>query len=129
MRRALLGAKRPLLKPEEIYQTPEQLEQALQTSELLELNTFKLEGGSASANFSCKALPDLSFKARQESPAAALQTYLSQHEGRVLFTADSTGRREFMLEVLKPFDIIPKVVAKWHGLVHLYKHNVSTCYL
>ena len=107
--------ERPLLKPEEIYQTPEQLEQALQTSELLELNTFKLEGGSASTNFSSKALPDLSFKARQESPAAALQSYLSQHQGRVLFTADSTGRREFMLEVLKPFKIAPKVVADWHG--------------
>jgi len=35
--------ERPLLKPEEIYQTPEQLEETLAASKLLELNTFKLE--------------------------------------------------------------------------------------
>lgn len=107
--------ERPLLKPEEIYQTPEQLAESLQASECLELNTFKLESDPTNTNFSSQALPDLSFKARQELPAAALQSYLSRHEGRVLLTADSTGRREFILEVLKPFKIAPKVVADWHG--------------
>ena len=107
--------ERPLLRPEEIYQTPEQLEEALHKHRLIELNTFKLEADQTIANFSSKALPDLSIKARQDSPATALQNFLSQHSGRVLFTADSTGRREFMLEVLRPFNIKPKVVADWHG--------------
>lgn len=109
--------ERPLLKPEEIYQTPAQLEQSLAASDLLEINTFKLDNERSSSNLSTKALPDLSIKARQELPADALRSWLSAHDGRVLFTADSTGRREFMLEVLRPFDISPKTVADWHGFV------------
>ncbi|HBS27805.1 MAG TPA: transcription-repair coupling factor [Gammaproteobacteria bacterium] len=107
--------ERPLLNPEEIYCSVEQLAQQL--TPLLELHKEKLPESEQRVNFNTNALPDLSIKPRMELPAEALKTFVSASSNRILFTADSTGRREFMLDTLRPFGIKPKTVEDWHGFL------------
>ena len=107
--------ERPLLAPEEIYQTPEELHRGLARFPALALQRNELVAAADGLNFATAALPDLSFKVRQEQPLASLQQFLDSHDGRVLFLADSPGRREFVIETLHPFGIKPKPVNSWHG--------------
>jgi transcription-repair coupling factor (superfamily II helicase) len=50
-------------------------------------------------------------------PAAALKAFLAEPGQRVLFIAESTGRREMLLENLHGFGIQPKPVDGWHAFV------------
>ncbi|HEY5719781.1 MAG TPA: transcription-repair coupling factor, partial [Gammaproteobacteria bacterium] len=50
-------------------------------------------------------------------PAAALQRFLAEFDGRVLFTAESAGRREVLLELLHGWEIRPAAVEDWNGFV------------
>ncbi len=107
--------ERPIMRPDEIVLPPQETRDRLARYTRVALNSGKFAETGQAVEFAAKALPDLSLKIRQEEPAAALQAYLEQHTGRVLFLADSPGRREYILEVLKPFQITPKPVKDWHG--------------
>ncbi|HHJ18783.1 MAG TPA: transcription-repair coupling factor, partial [Gammaproteobacteria bacterium] len=106
--------ERPLLSPEEIYLSPQELSHALKHS--ITLSRFKVED-PAVVNFSTNAIPDIRLKPRLDAPATALKSFIETHDGRILFTADSPGRREFLIDVLHPFGIKPKTVTGWHGFL------------
>ncbi len=107
--------QRPLLRPDEIFLSRDDLAASL--NPLLTLQHEKTTGGGQGIDFATRGLPDLSLKPRQESPAAALQRFVDASDDRILFTADSTGRREFVLETLRPFGIRPRVVEGWSGFL------------
>ncbi len=57
--------------------------------------------------------PPLAIEARQTRPAEALENFLVAFAGRVLFTAESAGRREVLRELLARHGIHPAPVAGW----------------
>ena len=63
------------------------------------------------------ALPDLASNARLQKPFAAVEKFLNQHEDRVLFCAESAGRQETLLEVLKHIGIEARPVAHWEDFL------------
>ena len=64
------------------------------------------------------ALPgDLKMRQRAEQPAAPLQAFLRNHPGRVLFTAESAGRRETLADQLRGLDIPVTVVSGWQAFL------------
>ncbi len=107
---------RPILAPDEIYQTAEQFDARLRAFHTLAVQRFELVQG-AGVNFATQALPDVALKVRQEDPLAAFKGFLAAHTGRVLITADSPGRREHVLDTLRPFGLQPKPVADWNGFL------------
>src|SRR3546814_11153496 len=50
-------------------------------------------------------------------PLAALAGFLDEFPGRVLFTAESAGRREVLLELLERLKLRPKTVDSWPDFV------------
>ena len=54
---------------------------------------------------------------RAERPLAPLENFLDAFPGRVLLAADSAGRREVLLEMLRAHRLIPAGVAGWHEFV------------
>lgn len=111
--------ERPILPPDEIYLSPAELQKKLNHHSRLALQSFSIDTESehvAGINFSTRAIKDVSFKGRQENPVEALQDFIkARRDERILFTADSAGRREFILEALKPYGIRPKTVPDWHA--------------
>jgi transcription-repair coupling factor (superfamily II helicase) len=63
--------------------------------------------GSASLVFATAAAPDLHIHERGREPAATLLAFLAGFTGRVLFAADTPGRREVLRNTLAAFGVQP----------------------
>ena len=59
------------------------------------------------------ALPDLAVKHQQKEPLAALRQFTEQFAGKILFSVESQGRREALLELLQPLKLKPKTEANF----------------
>src|SRR5437773_150712 len=97
---------RPVLRPAELFLEPAALEAALAGFASITLDAFKAEtelhGAPAEVrNFPTTAPRELRVDVRAERPFAPLDAFLSEFEGRVLLAADSAGRREVLLEMLR----------------------------
>ena len=111
--------ERPLLRPDELYLPPAELHTRIDAFSRLTLQRHELEHPDAQArNFNSAALPDLSFKPRLPQPAAQLKTFIDAFRGRILFTAESAGRRENLRDLLRDQDIHPHVVDDWHAFLN-----------
>jgi len=93
--------ERPILEPGELFLTPQELENAW--SGVPRTVLFGQRG--TVQRFSSQPLPDLHIHERGREPAAALQDWLNAFDGRVLFAADTPGRREVMRSTLNAFEI------------------------
>ncbi|NEV61330.1 transcription-repair coupling factor [Thiorhodococcus minor] len=113
--------ERPLLPPQRLYLMPDQLAGALnrhagvlyQSPEIPE----RRRGYAGIANFATTALPPLAVQARAAEPAQALKGFLDRPSFRVLFGAESTGRREMLAEHLQGFGIQARQVSGWHAFL------------
>ena len=101
--------ERPLLAPETLFLNADQLTAALAAYPGVEL----IEDHEVIAPFANNPPPQLVFNPRAEQPAEALQTFLGAFNGRVLFAAESAGRREALLETLRESTIRPKPCSGW----------------
>jgi transcription-repair coupling factor (superfamily II helicase) len=113
--------ERPLLPPSLLYLRADELASRLnrmtgilhQSPEVPE----RRKGFGGIANFATRTLPALAVQARAARPAGALQDFVAKPGRRVLFVAESTGRRQMLLENLREFDIRPSPVAGWRAFV------------
>ncbi|MBI5462870.1 MAG: transcription-repair coupling factor [Gammaproteobacteria bacterium] len=117
--------ERPLLRPDELYLTREELRTFTTRLARLELDRFELERPTAAdRNFVTRALPDVSFKARSPEPAAQLKQFIAEfvtghngRGGRILIVAESAGRRESLRDLLRDQGIQPSTCESWAEFV------------
>jgi transcription-repair coupling factor (superfamily II helicase) len=102
--------ERPVLEPWELFQTPDELEQAF---ERLETTHLQDPGGAPRAQPAFQTLPppDLHIHERGKAAAADLISFIGEFEGRILFAADTPGRREVLRTTLGAFGVHPEPVA------------------
>ena len=104
--------RRPLLSPEKIFLPPDTLTQHYQDLARLNLKSVK-QAGNGALNYHTQTPPELYFNHRDEQPDRALKQFIQNFEGRLLFVAESAGRREAMLELLHRYDIYPTAEDSW----------------
>ncbi|MFC0677461.1 transcription-repair coupling factor [Lysobacter korlensis] len=105
--------ERPLLPPGELYLSPEALRERLNQANRVEVcgeGHVQLERAHALGDQPAPLLP---VAARDQAPAEALKSFLSNYPGRTLVAADSAGRREALLELLRAAGLEPQVVPDW----------------
>ena len=105
--------ERPVLDPLELYFNAKDVQQQLnqyKTVHLFEASDQTVSG----ARFEALTAPDLHIHDRGNEPAAALSKFISEFPGRIMFAADTTGRREVLSETLRAFSIHPKRYESWH---------------
>jgi transcription-repair coupling factor (superfamily II helicase) len=110
--------ERPILAPHEIFLNPAEIELQLQNFATIELNSFKADLDTAPQragvhNFPTAAPRALRIDTHAEKPFAALESFVSQFDGRVLLAADSPGRREVLHEMLRAENYGATPVAGW----------------
>jgi transcription-repair coupling factor (superfamily II helicase) len=106
--------ERPLLPPELIAVTPDQLETSLSQLPLIELERFEQQPAQTPHyNFPLTSAPSVQIQPRAENPAQALLAYLNDSSERVLFLAESGGRREYLLELLSHYGVRPRGFDSW----------------
>ncbi|HRE55388.1 MAG TPA: transcription-repair coupling factor [Candidatus Competibacter sp.] len=102
-------AERPLLPPPALFLEAVQVEQALARYLRVELR----EAGDGGTNYPTASPPTLPLEPRAERPAAALESFLMEFPGRVLFAAESAGRREVLLDTLRGYGLKLQVCESW----------------
>jgi transcription-repair coupling factor (superfamily II helicase) len=107
--------ERPILEPVEVFSPPEEIMATLQALPAVRIRSFKQLG--AGADLGTATLPALQLNARAPQPAAALLNFLSAFDGRVLFTAESPGRREMLRELLAGHGLAVSHVQDWHSFL------------
>jgi transcription-repair coupling factor (superfamily II helicase) len=104
--------ERPVLDPTELYFEASGLHQQLDGYDTVRiLDTVKR--GTPAVHFDTATAPDLHIHDRGQEPAAALLKFAREYPGRVMFAADTTGRREVLSETLAAFGIRPGRFESW----------------
>ncbi len=76
-----------------------------------------VEPGIGRERFPAQALPELAIESKASEPLGKLRQFLDGFPGRVLFTAESAGRREVLLELLARLKLRPQEVEGWGGFL------------
>ncbi len=113
--------ERPVLSPEELFLTPAELATRLDAFTRVEYDRFKVEtelsGSEGGHNFPTARPQEWKVDLRAERPLTPLESFLSTYPGRVLLAADSAGRREVLLEMLRAHGLTPAAIAGWREFV------------
>ena len=104
--------QRPVLSPEKLFLPPDSLQQQCHGLARLNLKAVKQTADKA-LNYLTQSPPELYFNHRDEQPERALKTFMQSFNGRILFVAESAGRREAMLDLLHRHDIFPAAADDW----------------
>ncbi|PZW44653.1 transcription-repair coupling factor [Pseudomonas sp. URMO17WK12:I2] len=105
--------ERPLLPPADIFLPVEDCFARLKDWPRVVISPEDIEPGVGRTRFEASALPDLAIQAKTSEPLAALRRFIEEYPGRVLFCAESAGRREVLLELLARLKLKPKEVDGW----------------
>lgn len=76
-----------------------------------------IETKKTTAKFNLRTLPDLTYQPNSEYPLAKLNAFLDQNKQKVLFCAETTGRRETLLTLLGKHQHSPKQVQNWQDFL------------
>lgn len=102
--------ERPLLQPAQLFLAPDEMQARLRKFASI---TLTHNADIATQTYATQALTDVSINLKTKAPAQSLQTFLATFDGKVLFVAESAGRREGLQDKLRSYQIKPKLVASW----------------
>ncbi|MEZ5524203.1 MAG: transcription-repair coupling factor [Pseudomonadales bacterium] len=108
--------QRPLLTPNEIYLPVNELFSALKP---LPRTKLLPPGEQAAQGIDIGSMmpPTFSIDHHAENPLLELKSYLQDTKQRTLFCAESTGRREILLDLLKRIQIKPTEYDNWPDFI------------
>jgi transcription-repair coupling factor (superfamily II helicase) len=112
--------ERPILKPEEVFTPPAELANRLHQFSVIEISRVELDPLTEKLpfkNYGTRLPPQLRIDPRQEDSARGLLEFFRDFHGRVLIAAESAGRREMLLDMLRKRQIDPRVMTEWAGFV------------
>ncbi|GAA3532307.1 transcription-repair coupling factor [Zobellella aerophila] len=98
---------RPLLAPDSLYLPPEALNTALKAYPQLVLSADPVAEKGDRRNAPVNPLPELEIEHQKGTPLARLQDFCRDFPGRVLFSVETAGRREALLELLAGSELKP----------------------
>ncbi|WP_198007254.1 transcription-repair coupling factor [Nitrococcus mobilis] len=104
--------ERPLLAPKRLYLAPDELRARLKRFRRVRCHEHAPEAAGR-PHFAAATIPDLRIAPQQTNPLGRLQQFLQDYSGRVLFIAESAGRREDLLARLQSIAVHPQPVAGW----------------
>lgn len=114
--------ERPILPPEKLFISEDSLKDKIQSLANVHLHSFKQEENCH--NYPVSPLPSLLIQPRAETPLLFLKQFMAEHEGSVLFIAESAGRREELSRLLKNSGFTPHTVESWQTFLK-NKHKIA----
>src|SRR6202522_1555095 len=110
---------RPILDPAELYLTPAEFQASYGALRQIQLRTFEWppETSGPTQNFPSIAPSTVRIDPRAEQPASELAAHIRASPARILLAAESAGRRELLLDLLRSRDIQVKVFDNFASFV------------
>lgn len=108
---------RPLIPPHRAFFPVSEVFSAIKARPRIELTEEEAHRHALTPN--AQALPSLAINARAKQPLSALSDFLnSQPQTRILFAAESRGRREALEEILAPLQLQLPHAESFHAFLH-----------
>lgn len=98
---------RPLLEPHELWLRKEELYTQLKTLPQAHLEIEKVAEKAGRINPPIAPLPELHVKQQNKEPLAELRRFSEEFSGKIIFSVESEGRREALLELLQQVKLKP----------------------
>ncbi|HLB57323.1 MAG TPA: CarD family transcriptional regulator, partial [Gammaproteobacteria bacterium] len=104
---------RPLIAPREIFIPVDDIFSRMKQYTRIKIHSDSLTENSTDFNFVTRIPPALHIDYKATQPLEALQTFLTDYTGRVLFCAETTGRREVLLQLFNSIQLHPTLFSSW----------------
>ncbi len=108
--------ERPILEPSKMFIANNKLFERLKQFPQIHMSAME-QAKSQALNFSTVLPTKLPIDARAAEPLALVKRYIDQFPGKVLFTAETIGRRETLIELFRQHDLYPKQLESWNHFV------------
>lgn len=104
---------RPILKPKQIFLDTAEIFNWINQFNQIKIQSEPLDEHINHINFTTIAPPALNIEHKTAQPLQALANFLKNYTGRVLFCAETAGRREVLLQLFQSISLFPKQYASW----------------
>lgn len=104
---------RPLLTPEQVFINTNTIFQKINTYSNIRIQSSAVGDSGNEYNFKTHTIPPLTVDHKAGQPLSALEQFLKSYSGRVLFCAETMGRREVLLQLFNTFHFHPKQYFSW----------------
>ena len=108
--------QRPILPAHDVFLNSNDLYTGFKASKQIHLSNLSSAESHDPIEFASEMPPSLTIDARSKKPLALFKHFLESFNGRILIAAESMGRRETIMELLKPLGL-PAHVADWHAFL------------
>lgn len=99
---------RPVLKPTQVFVPVDAV-----LTELKRFKQIEFKAHSQSQSLETSPLPNFGASAQSLQPFVEVKNFIDQHKPKILFCAESAGRRETLIELLRQAQISPKICNSW----------------
>lgn len=118
--------ERPLLPPADLFIAIDEYYSALKDHPRIVIDSQDVSPAVGKERLPVQTFPDLSLDARAAEPLNKVKDFLATFNGRTLFTVETAGRREVLLELLQRIDVVPVEVSNWEDFLTA-DHKVAIC--
>lgn len=98
---------RPLLAPKELWLEKDEFFSRLKQYPQLQYHTDAIDEKAGRTNAPVEALPDIAVQHQLKEPMAQIRQFTEQFNGNIVFSVESEGRREALLELLHRIKLRP----------------------
>jgi transcription-repair coupling factor (superfamily II helicase) len=106
--------ERPILEPSRLYLRVEELFHELKQYPQISIG----EKNDKSINFPLQIPPNLPIDNRAPDPLSEFKNFVNAFDGQVLIVAETAGRRENLLELLKKHYFNPQLIDNWQDFLN-----------
>ena len=103
---------RPILPPTELFLQPDEVFGQLKHYPRITCSS-QAEDGAGASNCGTESLPDVAMDGRAADPAGRLKRFIQEFHGRILICAESSGRREALIDNLADHKLKLSTVQSW----------------
>jgi transcription-repair coupling factor (superfamily II helicase) len=124
--------ERPLLPPEQLFIPVDELFGLLKQYPRIDITSESVDTASSRTHktpASVKELPDLTVNDRSQQPLRNLQEFLNQSIGNILICAETTGRREVILEMFRNNHVPISNVDSWPEFMQIDSGSLNKLFI
>ena len=107
---------RPILPPAELFLKDDELFAQLKHYPRVTISSEPADGPGAE-NCQTEPLPDIAMDGRAADPSGRLKRYIHEFDGRVLICAESSGRREALIDTLSNQQLSLQTLDSWQSFL------------
>lgn len=107
----------PVLMPQQIFIAPADVFQKINTYSNIRVQTDPVGESGNEYNFKTEIPPTLNVEHKAAHPLQALEVFIKNYSGRILFCAETTGRREVLLQLFDSIRLRPKQYISWEDFI------------